>query len=364
MDTLYYINDIRVKPDFKGVTFSGYKLGEVISTLIKSLTDTKIEETCYWSAELICAGHLKELWNCILTYYSKHINITNPRLAIYLDMRFSLFLQILKNDCMSSEMLMRNNSSIRAIFCEIMCVLCESTHGHVLTDIRITPQEFDCVLIKEKLKAPTVSYLDGVFLEDDPKELFIAVNELCFQLSPNNTGGIYSACYWVEWIMEYSKYCRLKHKKCICARRPHNSIDGIYQLESTWIIWDAIAFYSKKKENELLNKIIASLRNLYCIGYTGITLYSKRKYIIYCAITYLFFPESSNTVMIPEHVKRTVSSAISNIDKIYTQIKKNEQSPKTDYLFTNISKTKRLEESIQKMKLIHSINIPTVEISP
>lgn len=362
MDNIYYINDTRNKPDFRGVAFSGYKLGEVITTLIKCLNNTKIEEACYWSAELICAGHLKELWNVIITYYSKHINITNPRLAIYLDMRFSRFLQILKNDCLSSEILLRNNSTIRGLFCELMCVLGESTHGHVLTDIRIKPDEFDCVLIKEKLRAPTVTYLDDVFLEEDPKDLYIAVNELCFQLSPDNTGGLYSACYWVEWIMEYSKYCKLKNKKCICSRRSHVSVDGHHQMDSTWIVWDAIVHYSRKKENEVLNKIIECLCNLYCIGYTGLQVYTKRKYIVYCAITYLFFPETTNNIMVPEHVKRLIPSAVSNIDKIYQQIKKNEHSPKTDYLFEGISKTKKLEDTMNKLRMMNSVSVSTVSI--
>ena len=363
MDAIYHINDTRACSDFKGITFSGYKLGEVLNTLVKSMTDAKIEDACYWSAELICAGHLKELWNVIITYYSKHINITNPRLAIYLEMRFDHFVQLLTNECMSTEILLRNNDTLRGMMCEIMCVLCESTHGHVLTDIKVSTEEFDCLIIKDKLRAPTVTYLDGIFLEDDPKDLYIAVNELCFQLSPDGIGGLYSACYWVEWIMKYTKYCKTKNKKCQCVRRSYVHVESIHQMDTVWIIWDALIQYSAKKGKDLLDKIILSLHKLYCVRYTGISVYIKRKYIIYCAITYLFFPETINNPMLSERVKKMIPSATSNICIIYQQIKKNEHSPKTDYLFTDISKTKKIEDSINKLRILNSV-LPTATPDP
>jgi hypothetical protein len=357
-----YINDIRTRPDFKGVTFSGYKLGEVLSELNKSLLNTKIEEACYWSAELICSGHLKELWNCILTYYSKHINHTNPKLSIYIHMRFQTFLQILKSECAHSELLLRNTNGIRTLFSEIMCVLSKSSQGLTLTDVKIHKDEFDCISIKDKLRAPNVSYLENVFNTDDPKELFIAVNELCFQISSDSTGGIYSACYWVEWIMEYSKYCKSKNQKCICVRRPHIEVDSIHQMDCVWLIWDALILYGSKKENKLLDKILDSLCGLYCIGYNGIQVYTKRKYIIYCAISYLFFTDSCNNIMITETTKQIIPSITSNINKIYQQIKKSEHAPNTDYLFSGLSsKTKKLEDTLNKLRMVNSVGstIPT-----
>ena len=46
------INDIRQQKDFKSITLSGYKRGDVKKTIIKAINNRKIEEACYWSAEI------------------------------------------------------------------------------------------------------------------------------------------------------------------------------------------------------------------------------------------------------------------------------------------------------------------------
>ena len=348
------INDIRLCKDFKGISFSGYKLTEVKSTLLKSIQSSKLEESCYWSAELICSGHFKDLWELIIYYYSKHIHIINPKLSIYLDNRIDKFIKILNNQAGNIELILRNNHGIRILFCEIICVLCDSKQGHVYTDIKITSIDCDLSQIREKLRAPNITYLTDIFSDEDPKELYIAVNELCYQLSPSGK-CVSSACYWIEWIMEYTKQCKLKNKKIMCSRKAHIPVKPEYQKDVIWLIWDSLLLYANKQNISLLTKIINSLLNIYCIRYNGIHCFNKKKYVLYCAVSCILSPDSVNVPILTDDTKSLITKVTNNIDNIYNQIKKNEQAPNTDYLFNNVN-TNNIEKTINQLNMIHSMS--------
>ena len=114
------INDIREPGQFKGESFSKYKKTEVRNQLIKNIINGKIEPACYWSAELICAGHYMELWETILHYVGKHIHLGNPKIVPYLEMRFEVFRNIIRQGHHLNELQLRNNPTIRKLFAETL----------------------------------------------------------------------------------------------------------------------------------------------------------------------------------------------------------------------------------------------------
>jgi hypothetical protein len=341
------INDARNANEFKSISFSKYKKTAVTKELLNCLVNSRIEAACNWSAELICAGHYADLWEIILTYLGKHIHLGNPKLPIYIDMRFNKFKDILMNGYLDNELSMRNNDKIRKLFAEIICTLCHSKKKHSFERIKIKKtEEFDITQMTSRLKAPNVTYASECFLKDDPKELFIAINEFAYHIS-SESKNIVSACYWIEWIIEFESICKSKKEKCICERRTFPPVADTHQNDVIWIIWDVILTACRKTINLIRLKIMNALLNVFCIKFSAGTK-KRRRFLIYFAVSLLTETIDYTTEMISNKVE--IDATISKINVIYKQIKKNEISPQTDYLFNGISNRSNLDKTIQKLE--------------
>jgi hypothetical protein len=362
MDT-NHINDIRLS--FRNITFSKFQKSKARLELLKNLYDEKIESACYWSAEFICAGHFLDLWDIILYYVYKYIHNGNPKLTLYLNMRYNNFISILQNGYSKELLALRNNEKIRKLFCEIICVLCFSNKKNVISDVKLDKNNsFDLTCMSEKFKAPNVSYIEEIIKEDDPKELIIPINELIFNLINKNIISVY---YWYEWIIEYENICIKKKKKCVCENRSYAPPGNMHDI--IWIIWDILFYYSdpaivdkkytiidsennnNNNNNSLKHKIIKNLFELFIIKYNN-NVKKKRKYIIYYAFALLV--DNINFTIAIINKREETEAIVLKINTIYKEIKKNEESPKTDYLFNNLNKS-NLEKTMEKMELLNNL---------
>ena len=341
------IDDVRTQTEFKSESFSGYKKCDVKKELLENLCKNKIENCCHWTAELICSGHYTELWEIILLYFSKYIHSGNPKLAIYIEMRYTNFKDILNNGYLGRELNMRNNDKIRKLFCEIICNLCLSTKKHSFEKIKIKKEDFDMTMFSEKLKAPNILYIKDIFTENDPKEIYIALNELAYNISIKNA---LQSCFWIEWILEFENICNKKKEKCLGSYRTFMNVDNKYQNDIVWIIWQLIF---SNVNNLQLDKIMKSLLNLFCIRYSY-SIKRKRIYVLYYAITLCC--EHINYDIPLFRDKDIIENVCGNINIIYKDIKKNEVSPNTDYLFDKVGKsnTEKTLERLEKMKELDS----------
>ena len=339
------INDCRTPSDFKSITFSEFARSKVKNELLQSLHKGKIEPACYWSVELICAGHYQDIWDTLLLYMSRHIHIGNPKLSIYIERRFQTFKNIIEVGYIDNELALRNNEKIRKLFAELICILSSSRKKHAFESLTIKDSnEFDITNLTGKLKAPNIEYAKDLFKKDDPKELFIAINEFAYHISKSK--DITSACYWFEWILQFDIVCKQKKISCICERRSMAPVNEKYQMEVIWLIWHALVNEASKKPIPVYTQIIKSLLNLYCIKFNpGVK--KKRKYIIYSAISFL--TESINFSIPLVENKEFIENITSKINIIYKEVKKNEISPNTDYLFNGIQKS-NTEKTIEKLE--------------
>jgi hypothetical protein len=93
--------------------------------------------------------------------------------------------------------------------------------------------------------------------------------------------------------------------------------------------------------------------NIFCIKYTTASC-RKRRYLLYFAIAILTEPVPTKIEVMPN--KSLVKTVMTKIDEIYKQIKKNEESPNTEYLFANLDKKNNFEKSLQRMEIMNSLD--------
>ena len=348
METSEEINDIRTISSFKGISFSQFKKTDVKNMLLKSLINGQIEHSCYWSAELICAGHYHYLWDIYLFFYSKYIHIGNPKLCLYLKESLNQFRTIINEGYTINDLAIRNNTKVRKLFCKIVCLLCYSKQKHALNEIKVKKEDFSAICSKERLKAPNVDYGQDVFLKEDPILYYMAINELAFHLSSESKNGLL-ACYWIEYIMELEESYKYKTK---IERRTFAPVDPIHQMDIIWLIWDTILKQDEKDTIKVKKEILYSLLELYCLKYSK-TSFKKRKFILYFAVSLLIEHVDTTIPLISDNYKKQMKEIIPKINMIYKQIKQKEEKPNTDYLFLGNEKERNLENTLKKLKAMN-----------
>ena len=340
------INDVRTINDFKIKSFSKYPRNKVKDELIKNLYNSKIEPSCYWSIELICAAHFQDLWEIISHFTCRYIHLGNPKLAMYIEIRFNNFKKIISNGYIGNELALRNNEKIRKLFAEIITILCQSRKKNAFESLSIkNKEEFYLINLTEKLRAPNINYAGSIYKPNDPKELFIPINEFIYELSKESKDSI-RAAYWVEWIIQYESICKQKKNKCECERRSFIPVDDKFQMDIIWILWEILIIESKKKQVQFYEKTIMALLNLFCIRFTS-ACKRRRRFIMYCAINFL--TETVNLQMPLMENRNLIESIAGKINIIYREIKKNEVSPQTDYLYLNVTKS-NIDKTIEKLE--------------
>jgi len=346
------INDIRSSAEFSGVSFSKFQKSKVKLELLNSLVTSKVEPACFWSAELICAGHYADVWEIIILFICRYIHLGNPKLPIYISLRFEVFKEVMNNGYVGNELRLRNNVKIRKLFAEIMCVLCHSRKKHNFEPVKIKKEEeFSMTHMASRLKAPTINYANEIFRKDDPKEMYIAINEFAYHIS-EESHNVVSACYWLEWILEFDAICKGKKELCVCENRQFPAVQDKFKNDNIWIIWEVILAQCAKKNDPLVLKIINALLEIFCIKYSS-GVKKRRRFVIYFAIALLTEPVDFKIEMINN--KTEIDVIVNKIGLVYKDVKKNELAPATDYLFNNVDggNKSNLDKTIERLEKMY-----------
>jgi hypothetical protein len=285
-------------------TISKYQKSAVKKALVEHLLAGKLEESSHWTTELVCSGFFADLWDTLLYFYAKHVHLGNPKLPLYLELRFATFKQLAMEERV--ELNLRTNETIRRLFSEIVCVLCTSTKKHSVEPLKIK-EEFNLAHLQDKLKAPSVDFLKPFFKDGDPTELFVPFNELAYALSAKNS---LLACYWLEWVLAFERACAKKKIRCTGAERDY--VSSKFSNDVIWIFWDIAAASTDTR----LKKIVEATAHLFCIKYV-LACKERRKLLMYYAIAVRCEPVDLTIEMI--HNKAMIEGVYAKSAHFYTQ---------------------------------------------
>jgi len=375
------IIDDRISSQFRTSTFSNYKRTRVRDELklswSKDPTIEVLEDCCYWSAELVCAGHYLDVWESVLSFYSRSIHLANPKLAIYLAMKYDHFANALTQDYLATELDGRNCPDVRQTIAEVVCVLSLSPKlpGGEIEAVKLNPtNEMNFSILSNKLAAPHDQFAGAAFQKDDPHELFVAMNEFAFILQSDATPTS-AAWYWIEWTLEFDVYMKKRNQQLQIARRLKVAADIKYQRDVVWLIWDVL-FHSVSTRHQstsslpLLIRILEALQKLFSIRYGAATA-KRRKFILYCAASMVMERPNMDTLIVGKTERDIICREI--LDKldenVYALIKARPQSAAaaaiadgnyatataTTTTHTSPKVLTALEKSIFKLKTLYQI---------
>lgn len=302
----FEINDARTQ--FTATTFSNHKKSAVKQALLLSLSQSRIETSCHWVAEMVCSGYFTEIWDVVLLFFAKHIHLGNPKLPLYLELRFNHFRREATEELV--ELRLRNNLVVRRLFAEIIAVLCTSQKHRSYELVVVKTDDLGITNLHEKLRAPNMQYLT-ILQDKDPKELYVPLNELAYALDSKNS---VDACYWLEWLLLFEEVCAKKKTPCTIQAREYTHR---YQQDLIWLFWDVVL----SKTPHL--KLATATLNLFKIQYSP-SAKRRRRFLLYYAVALCCDPIDLAVDILGN--KTVVESVTDKCNVIYKEIKKNEKT--------------------------------------
>jgi hypothetical protein len=318
------IMDSRTVKDFKDQVFGGYKLSAASAALDKALLEDKVEPALHWTLQLLLSGTIQPLWNKLINFACKVVNIYNPLLPEFLYNKTIAWLHITENAMFTSKdnvLKLRNHPTVRLLLAEMVTVLALSKKRKLNILPRIKKEEFIIDTFKAKLQAKDNSLVDGILADGDPSEIRIAANEMAFSLYG---GNLQKGLYWLNWILEWEKINTKKYGKYECAARIIEGVDSKYYKDVVWLIWAIINKLRSLKfliTGASISSQMDYLWKMYCYKFTPGARARKAPLMIW-AILYL--TENVNMTVPLVDKPQVLFQSLLGMDKIVASLKSQE----------------------------------------
>lgn len=340
-----YTKIIDCRSDFKKKSFSNYKVTDIKGQLIKYVTSSDIEKSCFFVSELICSGLYIDLWEIILHILGKFIYNCNLKLICYIEIKFYDFKMYINSGV--DELQLRNSENIRILFCEMISIMCLSNKSQSISRVKIEKNDLDSIHLTSKLKANNVEYANKVFSSgNDPIELFISINELIYNINCENPNQ-FLIFFWIEWIIKFTQVLKKNKKNTDCKLRNY-PVGDKHKKNVIFLILDCIK--TKQTDNPLIKKCINSLINLFCIRYSA-SCNSKRIYLIYLCVNILISKNINTSVPITNDIS-LIQKIKNKNDFFYKEIKKNEVHKYTGGEGIDDGEKSSIDKSMERINIV------------
>jgi hypothetical protein len=305
------IVDNRSVADFQNFTFSGHSRKLAVKSLLESIQLGHADYACYWTLELLCSGLVNSLWNTLFESASISVHRACPNAFTYLISQYETFRRIQDQFTISNMTDIRNRPDAKNIACEAACVISMCRKQKPMTLPTIKPEhDFDTTTIRENLRATSQHFGTGILKAEDPYELAIPVNELCFCIQSRDT---LRSLYWVSWILKFASEKKKQSKQAL-AISPRSSamIPEKYNRNLVWLFWDIIHKYSS--QIGFLSTYIQALEKMYCFQWEPGTAGAHKTFLI-TAIVFLTESQSLDTREPAKKNEIDISNVMSGIPR-------------------------------------------------
>jgi len=299
------IVDIRTVADFQNFTFSGHSRKLATKSLTESIQLGHADYACYWSLELLCSGLVTSLWSTLFEAASTSVHRACPNMFTYLISQYERFRTIQDTFTVPTMTDIRNRPDARSIVCETACALSGCRKQKPIVLPRIKPEhEFDPTTIRENLRATSQHFGAGILRSEDPYELAIPVNELCFSIQNRDT---LRALYWVSWINAFAKEKKKQSKQALAiAPRSGPLIPEKYSRHLAWLFWDIVHRYAGQAG--FLQTYIEAIEKMYCLKWEPSVAKTHQTFLV----TAIVFLTENQALDMHEPAKRD-EQEISNV---------------------------------------------------
>ena len=328
-----FIQDIRTAKEFSNASFTGHRKSAVRTALRTALRESKVETACYWSVELICAGHFDDLWEALIDFFIHHVHTANVKLIIFMRNQRDIFATFIEEKgYVHNPLGLRNEPKVRILLGRVVFMLAESRQGRMLKETTTPFSELELETLLNcpetadtRFHAPNTSFADRVFAHDgDPIELFVALNELIFAISDSER-ECGQALFWLEWMLSYD---RARHSRD-CTDEPLTAVcrnwattDLARQSDPVWIAWDAcIQEAEQRRATPLIAHAVRAAHALFAEGHRRSNI-KRRRGLIYFAVTLLTETITNVPAVRDEAHMMAVLPGI--LHHVYTQVRASE----------------------------------------